>query len=116
MIYPRLKGLSSPDLPAGELPAVPDDCSVLIDAEIGPSNSEGADLFSFQVVTPKWLLRDDAVLWGRGLLIVTEFSWPKVSTAVEKLLMHAARSDWSGVAQELAKELHWEFEHYSQAP
>jgi hypothetical protein len=116
MIFPRLKGLTSSDLDRDQLPASPDDCDVVVDAEIGPSEGDRADRFAFQVVTPTRLLRSGEVRWGRGLLIVDVFSWSAVERAIEKLLMHAARPTWDEVAAELGKELHWEFENYSEAP
>jgi hypothetical protein len=110
---PTIRSIISPDLAHGDLPRDPDDCSVLIEAEIGPAGLPGADVFSFQAVTPKYLTREALPRWGRGLLIVKHFSWREVEASLQKLLMHAARSDWSSVAAELAKELHWEFEGYS---
>jgi hypothetical protein len=115
VIFPRLKGLTSPDVDQHRLPASPDDCAVVVHAEIGPSEGDGADLFSFQVVTPRWLLRAGDVRWGRGLLIVEEFSWPTIEHDVKKLLLHTARGTWPEVAAEIAKELHWEFENYPEA-
>lgn len=109
-----IRSLVSPDLPNGDLPSDPDDCSVLIEAEIGAAGLPGADVFSFQVVTPKYLMRESLPRWGRGLLIVPQFTSPAVESSLQKLLMHATRSEWSAVAAELAKELHWEFEHYSE--
>ena len=113
MQIPTIRSLVSPDLPSGDLPPDPDDCFVLIEAEIGAAGLPGADVFSFQVVTPKYLMRESLPRWGRGLLIVPQFTWPAVETSLQKLLMHATGPNWSAVAAELAKELHWEFEHYS---
>lgn len=112
MIFPKLKGLSSPDLPNSELPENISDCSVLVEAEIG-SDGPGADLFSFTAVTPDFLKRENASHWGRGYLLVPEFSWEATEAAVNRLLSHAARETWDEVARELAKELHWEFENYT---
>ncbi|WP_077314587.1 Imm8 family immunity protein [Vibrio palustris] len=43
----------SPDLGYGLSPDYPENCHVLIEAEIGPSESHGADIFYFEVVTPE---------------------------------------------------------------
>lgn len=112
MIFPKLKGLTSPDLPDGELPSDIENCAVLVDAQIG-GEGEGADTFSFTVVTPEFLKTEGSTQWGRGSLILPTFSWSAVEAAVERLLSHAARETWEQVAQELAKELRWEFENYS---
>ncbi len=87
---------------------------MLIEAEIGANGTPGAEIFSFQVVTPKYLARERLPRWGRGLLVVEEFSWREVEAALQKLLMHASRPVWNDVAAELNKELHWEFDNYSQ--
>ena len=111
MIFPVLKGLSSPDLNEPSLPEDPSDCAVLIEAEIG-SNGQGADIFSFTVITPTHLMRERDAHWGRGQLIVSEFTWEGVRSAVTKLLSHASRETWEMVAAELSKELRWEYENY----
>ena len=111
MIIPRLKSLHALDLSAPELPDNPENCWVNLDAVIGPEGSEGGDNFSFAVVTPNALAVDEP-RWGRGLLIVSVFSWPVIHALVERLLSRAARPSWPEVAAELAKELNWEFERY----
>ncbi len=113
MQVPTIRSLSSPDLPSHDLPADPHDCAILIEAEIGAVGQPGADIFSFQVVTRQYLMRDSLPRWGRGLLIVDRFSWDVVESVLQKLLMHAARPRWTEVAAELNKELHWEFDNYS---
>jgi hypothetical protein len=80
-------------------------------AELGPARG-GADRFHFVVVTPDRLLDGAPVRWGRGYLVVEEFSWEAVEGALGGLLMHADRSHWADAARELAKELHWEFDGY----
>jgi hypothetical protein len=114
MPIPALKSLSSPDIDPPALPAEPTRCAVFVEAEIGPLGEDtGADLFSFTVATPSALLDGADVRWGRGYLIVERFSWEAVERAIGKLLMHADRATWAESAAELAKELHWEFEHYT---
>ena len=112
MVVPKLKLLWSPELAEGAIPPDPLDCSVLLHAEIGPADTEGADSFAFAAVTPASLQRESAPVWGRGYLFLPEFSWPAVEQALEKLLMHAARPTWDQVATELNKELRWEFDNY----
>jgi hypothetical protein len=104
----------SPDLMDGDAPSDPEHCSVFIEAEIGAAGEVGEEIFSFQVVTRQHLLKEPVPRWGQGLLIVERFSWRSVESSLQTLLMHAVRPTWSGVAAELAKELHWEFENYSE--
>ena len=113
MIVPTVKGLSSPNLARPAIPPDPEDCAVLCEAEIGEKDGRGADLFHFTVATPRFLLREGGVTWGRGYLIVDQFSWSAVDRALEKLCLHAWRPTWPESAAALAKELHWEFENYT---
>ena len=115
MAIPVLHHLSSPDLERGRLPPDPASCAIAMDAEIGPAADGGAERFSFLVVTPDCALTGGGSRWGRGSLIVDHFSWELVERALSKLLLHADRASWKESARELAKELHWEFEGYSEA-
>jgi hypothetical protein len=114
MIQPEIKSILSHDLEYGKEPPDSDDSSVFIEVEIGPKEQEGADIFSFEVVTPKFLMRKTETHWGRGYLIVESFSWSVVEKAVQKLLSHCARQTWHETATEIAKDLHWEFESYRE--
>lgn len=115
MIIPELKALFSPDLPNAQLPDDPDDCLVLVEAEIGKKGVEGADNFSFTVATPRALARDSGNRWGRGYLIVDSFSWETVRHSLERLFAQCWRETWEEVAYELGKNLHWEFENYKKS-
>jgi hypothetical protein len=115
MAIPVLRSLSSTELEPNALPPNPESCSVYVHAAIGPRDAEGADNFSFSVVTPDQILEDSGgMTWGRGYLIVDRFSWEAVDRAVSKLLLHADRDSWAESAQALAKELHSEFENYTE--
>ena len=109
MIYPKLISLSSTDLAAGGLPADGLRCFISMNATIGPNVSAG-DNFSFVVATPRALAETSTFGWGRGLLIVEEFSWADIERSVNRLLAHSARSTWQEVAHSLNKELLWEFD------
>ena len=112
MPVPKLWNLYSLEVERPALPPDPSDCAVLVRAEIGFGGLAGADEFSFTVITPSQL-RDDGVRWGRGYLIVPQFSWEAAEQAVRRLLMHADRATWPEAAGELAKEMYWEFENYA---
>lgn len=108
----EVKSIISPDLEYGEDPAAPDSCSVLVEVEIGEKTTEGADIFSFNVVTPKYLVANPFTSWGRGYLIMESFSWSEVESILNKLLSFVNEETWDGVAKNLCKELHWEYENY----
>lgn len=111
-LFPELKSLHSPDLPAGQEPADPADAAVLIEASIGPKDAEGEELFSFVAITPRALARDHGTRWGRGYLILNHVSWATIESAVRTLLSHCSGNGWSQVAQALNREMHWEFDNY----
>jgi hypothetical protein len=111
---PIIKSIFSPDLDRPSLPMNSADCSVLVEVEIGPEDEEGADIFDFQVVTPS-MLSGMLPCWGRGLLVIDEFSWSQVESCLEKLLIHCEGSTWEDISSNLNKELHWEFENYKES-
>jgi hypothetical protein len=115
MITPELKDLFSPNLEKPALPPDPEDCIVLFQAAIGAKGQEGDEIFFFTVATPKGLLREPLPRWGRGFLIMEEFSWTAIERALERLLSHAHRESWSEVAAVLNHELNWEFENYKSS-
>jgi hypothetical protein len=113
MVTAHLVSLDSPDLAPDALPLDPENCSVVLNAAIGPKGSSGAENFAFTVVTPRYLAAHSEARWGRGLLLIEEFSWPGVKRMVEKLIAHASGSTWSDVAEKLNHELLWELDNYS---
>jgi len=83
-----------------------------LQASIGPKDAEGEELFEFQVITPIFLAKNGLPRWGRGLLIVEQFSWQAVERALERLLAHAHRKTWAEVAAVLNHEIQWEYDNY----
>ncbi len=114
MIIPEIRSIISPDLPTGELPPNSEDCRIGIEVTIGSKGQPGEEIFSFDVVTPKYLARESITQWGRGLLIVHEFSWTTVEKALQQLLAHAHKDTWHESATVLSKEMNWEFENYRE--
>jgi len=114
MIRPTLRYLHSPDLEEPRLPPDPKNCSVLIQAIVGPGEDPGEESFAFCVVTPAYLQQHCDPQWGRGLLIVESFDWAVVRRFLEQRLSSAARTTWQEVGFELNKELLWEFDNYQE--
>lgn len=114
-LVPEIKTIISPDLEYGSVPAEPDNCSVFVEAEIGIKGKDGAEIFSFTAVTLKYLASNLEARWGRGYLIVKEFSWAHVESMLGRLLAHAHKNTWSEIAYVLSKELNWEFENYQES-
>ena len=115
MIAPELRELFSAELDGRKLPRDPLECHVAIQASIGPKNEPGEELFEFSVVTPKFLARSGELpCWGRGLLLLEEFSWEAVERAIDRLLVRAHRPAWREVALALSHDLDWEFDNYTR--
>lgn len=105
MIQPELRHIASPDLEPPALPDNPGDCSVQFRALIGPRGGEGAEPFSFTVVTAAHLARTLGHTWGRGYLIVDAFDWNIVVRAVAQLLAQCAAPTWGEATLLLDREL-----------
>ena len=112
MITAHLFALDSTDVGRDALPSDPSNCCVAMRAAIGPVGGRGGDNFAFEVVTPRYLADHGEARWGRGFLVVDEFSWPVVDRMVRRLLAHASAATWREVAEKLNHELLWEFENY----
>lgn len=113
-MFPELKRLVSPDLERGTLPPNPKDCSVFLEAEVGPVGAEGADIFGFTVVTPEAVAKCRERRWGRGYLLLMEFTWEEAEQAVSRLLAQCTGASWQEIAWKLNKELLWEFDGYRE--
>jgi hypothetical protein len=111
MTAPQLKTLFSPDLEPPALPADAGDCCVLFQATIGPKEGDAAELFTFEVVTPRYLERSGLPRWGRGLLVIESFAWADVIAALAALLAQAQRESWPDTIEALNHELHWAFDN-----
>ena len=110
----ELKGLVSPDLTKPHTPDDPGNCAVLMEAELGPKGQEGAEIFTFVVVTPKWLEANVECRWGRGYLLVPEFSWHELERMLGRLVSATSGESWDEIANSLSKFMDWEFERYEE--
>jgi Immunity protein 8 len=108
----ELKGLISPDLRKPLTPEDPMNCSVLIEANIGQKGSDGSEIFNFVVVTPQWLVANSEVRWGKGYLLLPEFSWQEIERMIGRLITSASGESWQEIAIKLSKYMDWEFEGY----
>jgi hypothetical protein len=112
----QLRGLHSLDAPAGletHTPTAERRFRVLIEAEIGPADSTGADVFSFLVVGPDWFADNPAekgFRWGRHYLIVDRWDYEVARRAIDDLCAHTEGRDWGEVARKIASFGDWEFD------
>lgn len=108
----ELRYLHSPDLEEPSLPPDPRNCSVAIQALIGPDDGPGEESFQFEVITRHHLNQSSGTRWGRGLLILDSFDWNVVRDLLRARLAIATGETWHDVAVQLNKELLWEFDDY----
>lgn len=113
-MFPELKGLASADLEREGLPPEPKNCSVFLEAEIGPSGAEGGERFGFTAITPQAVAQCPERRWGRGYLLLPEFTWEEVGQALSRLLAQYGGASWQEIAGKLNKELLWEFNSYRE--
>lgn len=113
----QVKGLMSLDLPDGQsLPEDPERCCVQMQADIGPAEENGAEIFDFTVCTPSGLgdrlAKDARPFWARGILMVERFDWDDVEKALNQFVHSVSGEDWRHVASKLNRFTLWEFEDY----
>lgn len=90
-----------------------DDFWITIEFDIGPTEGMGADVFTFNVTSPKRLGKIVAlgeVESGRGLLIMNDYNFEKVTKLVSDLLKGIQQNTWSEVAMNIAKYARWEYD------
>ena len=97
------------------MPPDPTDCEVFCQAIIGPQGEAGEEIFGFIVITPKQIAKSRMPHWGRGFLVVSEFSWSIVNDALRALLEKVTAESWHEVGTALNRELLWEFDDYRPA-
>lgn len=109
MIYPELRAIVA-DIDPPELPPDPTDCIVPFQLLIGPTDEPSAEAFSFVVLTPIAIQRDNSLdaLWGHGYLIVPVFAWETIVRVIAELLASCARPTWEEVLADLGKSLRWQ--------
>ncbi len=116
MIQLDLKTLFSIELERPDLPADPACCAVLMHVDIGLANQSGANEFTFQVITPGFLIKNPEVRWGRGYLLMSAFSWSEVERMLDTLLkrISASSDSWEQATAQLCQHMEWEFENYKE--
>lgn len=111
----KLKGIMTADGDSLEsfVPNDVDCFSLWIEASFGLPESEGADQFTFQIVTPNWLgqncKHDEAVLL-RHKILVKEWNPNLIKNRLEKLGSSVSGSTWEQVVSKLSRYGYWEFE------
>ena len=113
----ELRGIHSPDVRDLEKysPKEYDNFGILIQALIGPSTSIGEESFAFLVCTPKWIeseMMKDGILFGKGYLIIKEYNYKTILSAIQGLCSRTWGENWDTIADKLSRFGDWEFEDY----
>jgi len=119
-VIPVVKDVISGDLinPQLDKPDDPTDFCVVLQALIGREDTNGCESFQFVVCTPAWLQRElttRSSIWGRHLLIVAQYDYDLIMTAINDLCSASAGPDWTTVGERLSRYGFWEFEDYVPA-
>ena len=80
---------------------------------IGPSDSDGGELFYLTVCSPRWIAKaceKDGFLWGRHHLIVPEYNLKAITEIITKFVERCQGDSWKEVAAKLNRIASWEFE------
>ena len=86
---------------------------VMVQADIGPEDSEGSETYTFYVASPKRLediVRND-IRVGRGLLITNKYRKDDVERTIQRLVEKCKRSTWNDVVNALSRYSYTEYEH-----
>lgn len=114
-----LRRLHSPDAPDGLATFAPDDperFSMLVQALVGPADSEGEESFDFTVSSPDLIAAEAAdgkgFVFPRHRLVLTHWDPALVQRAIEDLVQRTEGKDWREIATKLSRFGRWEFEDY----
>jgi hypothetical protein len=116
MMRAKLKNLSSPDIEP--LSYWPEDASCfgfLVEAQIGPENEKGAEIFQITVCTPDWIKKsysEQKAVWGHHMLIVFEYDFSAIESEIIRYVQRFSGDDWPALALKLSRIGAWEFEDY----
>lgn len=115
MAIPQLKGFDCVDHdPIDEwVPSSNEDAHYALYLEIGPPDSEGANLFYVDVATPQAINEHNlgSRLKQRGI-VVNPYSWDAVLAKVQEILARCEGDNWNQQSELLSKHFHWEYENY----
>ncbi|UTW56755.1 Imm8 family immunity protein [Kordiimonas sp. SCSIO 12610] len=114
----HLDGIWSSVIPDGQSqPEDQEDFWADIVAEIGPEHGKGAEMFTFQVCSPKWLehsLKSNDFIIDKNLIIIEKFDWQLIETAIKKLIARFECDTWEELAKEIDRYGEWEFHNYKE--
>ena len=110
----RVRHFISPDVDLDDFrPEDPEDFCFLLEALVGPADSEGEESLQLLVCTPRALARrvaSEGVIFGRSLVIVDSPKISRILDSVRAAVERAEASSWNAVARRLERLGIYEFE------
>ena len=112
----ELKGMMSPDVMDLEnWRPESDEFSIMLELEIGPKNRDDSEVFYLEVISPKALAvqaADEGILFGRGFLIMSSFSYKKLVDFLERWCAGTHGKTWEEMVEKLSRFAGYEFLDY----
>jgi hypothetical protein len=99
-------------------PDDPEDFVCTFGLTIGPTGSDGGELFYITVCTPKRLEKlceRDGFIWGRHHLIVPHFDLQRILSIFTRFVSVCSGQTWNEIGSKLARLGSWEFEDYDRS-
>ena len=94
-----------------------EDFCVAAEALIGLEEGKGADIFSFDICTPKWfgqnILRD--IAFARGTLFVRQYDEQLIKKHIFEIVQTVEGQSWQEIVEKLSLFMRWEYEDYRVA-
>lgn len=94
-----------------------EDFCVAAEAMIGLEESDGADIFSFDVCTPEWFRKNrlEKAAFGRSIIFVNEYDEESIKRLVIEIVRQTNGANWAEIASKLCRYMRWEFEDYQSS-
>jgi hypothetical protein len=95
-------------------PGDPTNFCVAAEVLIGPEDSPGEEIFSFEVCTLRWLAEhgEQKPHFVRHVILMNEYDEEALKSLVRQLVGNTTGETWNEVAEKLARYMFWEFEDY----
>ncbi|MCF6410408.1 Imm8 family immunity protein [Pseudalkalibacillus salsuginis] len=111
MIIPSLKDIH---ILYDEWGEEPDDFYVCLEAYIGEEDKEGSEVFRFHIISPKRMVKHSKdtleIEVGRGYLIASDYSLPRIKSKIKQLLTNCKRKNWDETISAISRYGIWENE------
>ena len=110
----KLKSIMSSDCDMKNFsPSHGDSFNLYVQAEIGPDNDNGSNIFGFNICNTKWIDENlESAIFGKGLIIVNNYNFEKIKEKIENLCSKIQEDTWNDLAIRISRYGQWEYEDY----